>query len=167
VTAVSRSRAIAFALVALVVVGLCCLPTAANDTTKDFDRREAELTAIRAEISKLEGRLTEMRSREVGLEDELDRTRVELQLQEERLGEATAARDLASAKAEATSAKVDELEIALRQTREDLSRRLTGLYRLGRQGYLRLFLSLEPDQSLLPAIRQLRFLVKRGDAGEE
>ncbi|MEM6457190.1 MAG: peptidoglycan DD-metalloendopeptidase family protein [Acidobacteriota bacterium] len=45
---------------------------------------------------------------------------------------------------------------------DDLRRRLVGLHRLGRHGYLRLFLSLRPDvDGLLPAIRQLRFLVRR------
>ena len=57
--------------------------------------------------------------------------------------------------------KVEELGVALSAIRHDLRRRLMGLYRLGRQGYLRLFLALEPDQDLLPAIRQLRFLVRR------
>lgn len=49
----------------------------------------------------------------------------------------------------------------LAATRRDLSRRVAGLYRLGRQGYLRLLLSLQPDERLLPSIRLVRFLARR------
>ena len=42
--------------------------------------------------------------------------------------------------------------------------RLTGLYRLGRQGYFRLFLSLKPDRRLLPLVRLMRYLARRDRA---
>ncbi len=125
------------------------------------DPREEELSRIRSEIRRLQGRLAEVRSRESNLEDRLQRIRVELELQEAELGEATAAYELASSRADAAEAKVGELELALRGIRFDLERRLAGLYRMGRQGYLRLFLTLKDDGQLLPAIRQLRFLVRR------
>lgn len=125
------------------------------------DPREEELSRIRGEIRRLQGRLVEVRSRESNLEDRLQRIRVELELQEAELGEATAAFELANSRAEAAQAKVGELELALSGIRSDLERRLAGLYRLGRQGYLRLFLTLKDDGQLLPAIRQLRFLVRR------
>lgn len=125
------------------------------------DLRTRELARIRTEISRMEARLVEMRARESGLEDRLRSVRLELELQETRLGEAAAAMSLASARAEAAAAKVAELETALDGIRSDLRRRLAGMYRLGRHGYLRLFLSLRPERDLLPAIRQLRFLVRR------
>lgn len=125
------------------------------------DPREQELQRIRAEIRRLQGRLAEVRSRESSLEDRLQRIRVELELQEAELGEATAAWELASSKVTAAEAKVGELELVLEGIRSDLKRRLAGLYRLGRQGYLRFFLTLKDNGQLLPAIRQLRFLARR------
>lgn len=149
-----NARALATASIAL---ALLVVPVAGDGS----DPREAELGRIRVEIARLEARLAEMRTRESSLEADLGRTRVELELQEQQLAEATAAFELAAARARAAEAKVEELTAALAHVREDLRRRLVGLYRLGRQGYLRLFLALQPDRNLLPAIRQLRFLVRR------
>ncbi|MCL4839750.1 MAG: hypothetical protein KJ058_17505, partial [Thermoanaerobaculia bacterium] len=39
--------------------------------------------------------------------------------------------------------------------------RMLALYRLGRPGYLRLFLAARPGTEVLPAIRHLRFLARR------
>lgn len=148
--------------IALLLCLLACAVLAAEppSTERNQIRRE-ELAAIRAEITRLESRLGEVRSREVGIEAELERTGLELELQEKRLAEATTAQALAAAAVAESELEVGELEAALTITREDLRRRLGGLYRLGRQGYLRLFLSLETEDDLLPAIRQLRFLVRR------
>ena len=128
--------------------------------TRSQDAREAALEEIRAEISRLQTRLESVRAREAGLESDLERLKVEVTLQEIQLKEAVAAHDLAAARAEAAENKIGDLEASLAVLRRDLKRRLLGLYRLGRQGYLRLFLSLKPDESLLPAIRQLRFLIR-------
>lgn len=125
------------------------------------DPREEELARIRAEIGRLQERLGVVGERQNTLADELEGIKVELALQEAELAEATAAFDLAQTRTAAAESKVAELEIALAEVREDLGRRLVGLYRLGGQGYFRLFLTLEPDQELLPAIRQLRFLARR------
>jgi septal ring factor EnvC (AmiA/AmiB activator) len=57
--------------------------------------------------------------------------------------------------------EVVQLSAALDRAREDLERSLSGLYRLGRQGYLRLLFSLQPGRQLLPSIRLLRFLARR------
>lgn len=125
------------------------------------DPREAELAQIRQEIARLETRIAAMRARETSLDDRLGRVRLELELQQIELDEATTARDLAAARVDAAETRIGELETTLVEIREDMRRRLAGLYRFGRQGYLRLFLSLEPDADVLPAIRQLRFLVRR------
>ncbi len=135
---------------------LLALPAAAQD-----DTREAELAEIRRQIARLETRVAEVKGRESGLEDRLRRVNLELELQETQLAEATAAHQLAAARSTATEAEIGRLEAALEGIRDDLRRRIGGLYRLGRHGYLRLFLSLDPDVDLLPALRQLRFLVRR------
>ncbi len=131
------------------------------------DSREAELAAIRQEIARLEGRVAAIRGRETTLEDQLKRLELELELQEVQLSEATAAFELAADRSAAAEAEVERLETALAAIRGDLRRRLAGLYRLGRHGYLRLFLALKPDSDLLPAIRQLRFLVRRDQLAVE
>ena len=92
---------------------------------------------------------------------ELEKTQVELELQEKRVAEATAARQIAVDTARASAARIAELETKLVVIREQLRRSLVGLYRLGRHGYLRLFLALKPNQSLLPGIRLLRLIAHR------
>lgn len=126
--------------------------------------REQELAAIRAEISRLAARLEDAKRVRSGLQGEIAAADLELRLQETRLAEAVAARDLAARRVAAGEQEVLRLEGALGTARRDLKRRLTGLYRLGRQGYLRLFLSLKPDRRLLPSIRLLRFLAQKDRA---
>ncbi len=135
---------------------LSAMPQGADDS----DPRAAALAAIRAEIGRLETRLNAMRTEESSLEARLERTEVELDLQQGQLAEASAALELAEARADAADERILVLEADLAGSREDLRRRLAGLYRL-RHGYLRLLLSLEPDRALLPAVRQLRFLAQR------
>jgi septal ring factor EnvC (AmiA/AmiB activator) len=84
-----------------------------------------------------------------------------LELQEKRVAEAAAARDIVARRAAASEAEVARLEAARVAARRDLGRSLAGLYRLGRQGYLRLFFTLQPDRRLLPSIRLMRYLARR------
>jgi septal ring factor EnvC (AmiA/AmiB activator) len=134
------------------------LPTAGQPRAVS---REQELAALRQEISHLEGQVEQARRRKSGLQGELAATDLELRLQETRLREALASRNLAAQQAAASAAEVRRLEGALSGARRDLSRRITGIYRLGRQGYLRLFFLLKPDDRLLPAIRWMRYLARR------
>lgn len=131
----------------------------AGDPESSEDPREVELAEIRAEIARFEKRIEQMRAQASTLGDRL---LVELELQEAKLAEATAAVELASARGNAAEAKIEELEATLAGIRSDLRRRLVGIYRLGRGGYLRLLLSAETDSGLLPALRQLRYLIRRG-----
>lgn len=161
---VARPRAlIVLALVATTLALALPLPGSRADEAE----REAALAEIREQIASLQGRLDTLRSRESTLEDQLESVSTELALQQARLDEATAALALAQERIDATETRIVELESALEGVRSDLRRRLVGLHRLGRQGYLRLFLALEPesdeasDESVLSAVRQLRFLVLR------
>ena len=146
---------VVFAAILAILVG------SATATAQSLETREAELAEIRSDIEELRSEVDDMRQKEQSLEDRLERVTVELNLQEARLAEASAALAVASLRAAEAEARIGELEVDLAQVRADLRRRLTGLYRLGRRGYLRLFLSMRPDQELLPALRQLRFLVVR------
>jgi murein hydrolase activator len=113
------------------------------------------------EIARLTERLGAARQAASGVQGQIDAVEVELKLQEARLSEATTAGELAARRVAAGEAEVARLQGALDTARDDLRRHLTGLYRLGRQGYLRLFLSLQPDRRLLPSIRLMRYLARR------
>lgn len=147
-------------LTAVAVLLLALLPLPAQQKPT----REQELANLRAEISRLTSRLAETRRQQTGLQGELQAVEVELRLQETRLAEAAAARDLAARRVAEGESEVKRLEGALEASRAGLRRRLQGLYRLGQQGYFRLFLSLKPDRRLLPSIRLMRYLARRDRA---
>ena len=148
-------------MICLLGLVLPASPGAPPAFAQSLETREQELAQIREQIESLRSRVASMRERETTLEDQLKRLRAELDLQQARLDEADTALELATARAAATEARVVELEADLGSVRDDLRRRMVGLYRLGRHGYLRLFLTIEADDGLLPAIRQLRYLVRR------
>ena len=125
------------------------------------DPRVADLERLRGEIAKLQSRLARAQERSQSLAGELEKTSLQLQLQERRVDEAHTARTLAEDRTTAIAAEVGGLETRLMRVREDLRGRLGGLYRLGRAGYLRLLLALSPGQEVLPAMRQLRYLARR------
>ena len=126
--------------------------------------REQELDNLRGEIAGLETRVAEARKLQSGLRGELQAADLELQLQEARLREAETARDLAVRRAQDGEREVARLTASMEQARQGLRRRLGALYRLGRQGYLRFFLALRPDERLLPSIRLARYLARRDSA---
>ena len=63
----------------------------------DAASREEELEAIRGEIAELTSRLEVVKQSAVGIEGDLERLEVELDLQEKRVAEAHAAKAIASA----------------------------------------------------------------------
>jgi septal ring factor EnvC (AmiA/AmiB activator) len=126
--------------------------------------REQELAGIRLQIARLTQQLETARRAQTGIQGEIAAVDLDLQLQETRIAEAAAARDLAARRVAAGEREVQRLEGALDEARAGLQRSLTGLYRLGRQGYLRLFLSLKPGQRLLPSVRLMRYLARRDRA---
>jgi septal ring factor EnvC (AmiA/AmiB activator) len=123
--------------------------------------REQELAAIRGQIADLTVRLERARREQSGVRGELAAADLALELQTKRLAEAAAARDLAARRAADSEAEVRRLETSLAAARRGLGRSLAALYRLGRQGYLRLFFTLRPDRRLLPSIRLMRYLARR------
>jgi septal ring factor EnvC (AmiA/AmiB activator) len=131
-------------------------PAAQSPMTPAIASRERELAAVRAEIARLQARLQEEKQRRSGLQDELAAADLELQLQE-----AATARDLAARRAAAGEGEVARQEQDVGNARRAMERRLTALYRLGRQGYLRLFLALDPRRPLLPSLRLMRYLARR------
>jgi septal ring factor EnvC (AmiA/AmiB activator) len=128
------------------------------------DSRGQELAAIRGEIARLQARLSRVTDESRGLSGELERTELSLELQARRLEEAQAARRLSEARLGELGEAVAGLEAQLSEHRQELQRRLIDLYRLGRQGYLRLLLSVRTRRQLLPAIRALRYLARRDGA---
>ncbi len=147
-------------LAAALACGLLAISLAAQPAAPVEDR-EAELEQIRGEIARLTAQVERVRSRARGLEGELERTTLELELQERRLAEATTASALAAERVATSAAAIAELERRLAGERQRLEARLSGLYRLGRHGPLRLLLALERGEELLPAVRWTRYLVRR------
>jgi septal ring factor EnvC (AmiA/AmiB activator) len=123
--------------------------------------RETELEAIRDEIARLQVRLNQVRRQSAGLKGELEQTGVAIELQAKKVDEAQTARTVAEESLVGLQRQVAELEVRLEALRHNLKERLADLYRLGRQGYLRLFLSIRSQEDLLPGIRQVRFLAIR------
>lgn len=154
-------RAAAGRRLAAAAVLLAGVLTALAPSLAQQGSREEELERIRGEITRLQAQLEVARQKETGISGDLERTSVELALQEQRLAEAAAARDLAAAKVAESEARVADLEGRLTRIRDELRGSLVGLYRMGRNGYLRLFLALKPSDSLLPGIRLLRFVARR------
>jgi len=151
---------------AAVVVRLACALAAASAVLpslaqEDRASREAELRTVRAEIGRLEERLARVRERERGVAGTLTRIEGELELQEMRLAEARAAGEVAAARAEQSAREVERLGVAVERARRDLGRRVGALYRLGRKGYLRLALSMDPEEDVLGGLRTLRYLADR------
>lgn len=132
-----------------------------GETAAPSTSREEELEAIRAEIALLQQRLEDLRERENDLESRLARIDLRVELQERRIAEAVAAREVAGERAAKAEAAVVRLEDDLAGARRDLRRRLAGLYRFGHQGYLRLLLAAEPGSDVLSAVRLIRFLARR------
>jgi septal ring factor EnvC (AmiA/AmiB activator) len=145
--------------VALAVAALALWPRPLAPEQEGGSRRE-ELRAVRAEIAGLEARLSELRRAARDLEGRLAEMDLEVRLQERRRAEAVAARELAAAEARAAEAAVAQLEANLAAAERALRRRLVGLYRLGRQGYLRLLLAARPGSDALQAVRIVRFLAR-------
>jgi murein hydrolase activator len=134
---------------------------AAAGAHPEASAREAELATLRAEIAGLEARLERAKRQQSGAAGELAAADLALQLEEKRVAEAAAALAAAAERQAASEAAVSAQERGLAERRRDFQRQLAGLYRLGRQGYLRLFFLLKPDSKLLPSIRLMRYLVRR------
>ena len=140
---------------------LAALFSFAADAPPAAQPESEELLAIRTEIGRLEAELAALGTRTTDLEGKLAAVDVELALVERRVAEAAAARRLAASELAAAEAAVVRQDEELKRTRRDLARRVAGLYRLGRQGYLRFLLSAEAGSDLVSSIRLVRFLATR------
>lgn len=144
------------------IAALLLLPAAVGEAQDPRSReREEELAALRLEIRNLEGRLEEARKQQAGLAGELAAADLELRLEQRRLDEAIQARDAAAARAAASELQLDTLTRQLAGARQGFRRRLSGLARLGEQGYVRLLLTLKADRRFLTSVRLLRYRVRR------
>jgi septal ring factor EnvC (AmiA/AmiB activator) len=152
-----RTRPAARLLLLVLATQLVALPLFAAQP----DPRVADLERLRGEIAKLQSKLARAQERSQSLAGELEKTSLQLQLQERKVDEAYTARTLAEDRTKNIAAEVGSLETRLVRVRTDLRGRLSGLYRLGHAGYLRLLLALAPGQEVLPAMRQLRYLARR------
>jgi septal ring factor EnvC (AmiA/AmiB activator) len=123
--------------------------------------RESDLAVIRERVRELETSLGDIRERKRGLIGELVEADYELQLQTERLAEARRQLEDARIELEEVERETGVLERRLAKIRAAASRRVTGLYRMGGRGPVRLLASLRVTDDLLAALRGLRYLVRR------
>ncbi len=119
------------------------------------------LREIRGQIGRLQEQLETLRQRRTGLEGQLAQVDIELKLQRQRVAEAAAALRQAAVAVEEIHGRIERLAGELTAARGELRSRLVALYRLGRQGYVRLLLAADPDAELLPAMRVARYLAYR------
>jgi septal ring factor EnvC (AmiA/AmiB activator) len=163
---VPHSRLAISILVAVLVAGAGVVAAIPDEVPvpATLDERARELERLRGSIARLQGRLESVRQRVASASDRLAALEVELELQEQRVAEAVAAGALATERAAALEAGVAELERRLEAMRASLRERVVALHRLGRTAYLRMLLTVETKENLLPAIRQLRFFARRDRA---
>lgn len=138
------------------VLLLLAAPTGAQDLS-----REEELDALRSQIDRLQTRLTRLGHERRSLAAQLARLNIELELQEVRVRESEAQGRLAAEELFVLEGEVGGLEADLDRARGELRSVMARLYRVGGQGFLRLFLSLDTGDELLSGSRQLRFLAQR------
>lgn len=151
-------RVVAAALAAGVLLVAISLGESASDAVR---AREAELVQVRDEIARLTSQLDDLAVRAYGIRGALEKATLERRIQEQRVREAAAAAQLAEDRVGVAEGKVEALEAELDGERRRLESRLAGLYRVGRHGHARLVFALDAHADPLPAIRLLRYLVRR------
>jgi septal ring factor EnvC (AmiA/AmiB activator) len=139
---------------------ICVLLLATPVVAQEISR-EQELGALRLQINRLQGDLARLGHERRSLEAELSRIEIELELQQIRVREAQSQRGQAAEVLTELEREVVVLEKQLEASQDELRGVLTRLYRVGDQGYLRLFLSLDSGQEVLNGVRQLRYLARR------
>ncbi len=138
------------------VVLVLALPLSAQEVS-----REQALDFLRLQINRLQVDLARLGHERRSLQAELSRIEIELELQQVRVREAQSQRGRSAAALAVLEREVGALEARLENSRGELRGVLMRLYRVGDQGYLRLFLSLDSGQEVLDGVRQLRFLARR------
>lgn len=146
----------------LLLVALLLAAAAPAQPPVDAARaREAELAAVREEIGRLTAELDDLAVRAYGIQGALEKATLERRIQEQRVREAVTAARLAEERADRAADRVAALEEELAGERRRLEERLAGLYRIGRHGHARLVFAMDAEADPLPAIRLLRYLVRR------
>lgn len=146
----------------LLLAALLLVPASgAQQSAATAKAREAELAAVREEIGQLTAQLDDLAVRAYGIQGALEKVGLERRIQEQRVREATTAARLAEDRAAAAAERVAALEEELAGERRRLESRLAGLYRIGRHGHARLVFAMDAHADPLPAIRLLRYLVRR------
>ncbi len=123
--------------------------------------RQDELARLQNEISRLERDLESAALRRRTLREQLAAVEIELELQQRRVEESKTRHALAEIEVLDASRRVAQLEDELAARRETLGRHLRLLHGLGRQGTLRLLLSIESQENVPGAMRQMRYLAQR------
>jgi len=123
--------------------------------------RYEELEGLQAEIERLQDQLDALSAEREVADQAHRRVTLELDLQGARWREAEERRLLAEQALVATGAEVERLQKEVDRAEKALRARLGSLYRVGRNGHLRMLLSISSQDGLLPGARTLRYLATR------
>jgi septal ring factor EnvC (AmiA/AmiB activator) len=123
--------------------------------------REQELASVRERARVLEAQVAELQRSRQGLEGELIEADLAVRLQGERAHEAALSLAGARTSEDEAAGRVRDLQRALDEARDELGSRLVSLYRVGRQGLVRLALAARDEHAFLRDFRLVRYLVRR------
>ena len=151
-------------MTALIALGLLTASTDLAPAQSDIERRvgrEDRLSGMRAEISRLEREVQELRSRESGVLGELDQVRVNLNLREAEHQKVLLELESVNEQLEQTIVNLEQLDLRQQERRGYLASRLRGLYRSGPDAALKQFLGGEGAVDLLAGSRYAAYLSSR------
>lgn len=123
--------------------------------------RERALEEIRERVAESRRELSELEAAETGVDAELRRLSLELDLQQQLVSEAAAEREIAQSDLAQTQKRVEELNLSLEETRLRLEQRLVDLNRAAPANWLRGFLTVEAPSDFFLYVRTLRFFARR------
>lgn len=162
-----RDRSGRVPLPLLVVLALGCLAAviaglpAREPQPGPSGEREARLRAIRSEIVRLEGEVSDLRARERGVLGELERLGAELRLAAKESEEVSLQLDEVEAAIELRTATLRELEQAQERRRAYLAFRLREIYKEGPEQAVRRFIGGAEVEEFWSGLRYATYLSER------
>lgn len=121
--------------------------------------QRTDLDRLRDEITRLRGKLGEVRQQAQSAERELEESDIELTIRTRELELAAEGEARLVAEQRALEGQIAELSPRIARQKEDLRKRLVALYRMGGLSYVRMLLALDAESNPIEAISMLSFLV--------
>ncbi len=145
---------------AALVIGWASIGTAAAQSEGGVSRARA-LDEIRERVRELRDELAALDAMGTSVEAELERLRLDLQLQQQMVAEATAERSLAEDALRSSQATLEALGREFAEIKARLARRILDLYKAAPADWLRGFITVRAPSDFFLYVRTLRFLARR------